>query len=83
MLPYDDRVVEKTTHLKQFPLAEVTGSLGKKDPVVGQQIVGEKRTIGTSSRDRRTACVRVRFWLSCPIEIQLPIRGTSTKRTNI
>ena len=71
MLPYDDRVVEKTTHLKHFPLAEVTGSLGKlkykKDPVVGQQIVGEKRTIGTSSPDRETACVRVRFWLSCLI----------------
>ena len=71
MLPYGDRVVEKTTHMKHFPLAEMTGSLGKmkykKDPAVGRQIVGEKRTIGTSSLDRETACVRVRFWLSCLI----------------
>ena len=71
MLPYYDRMVEKTTHMKHFPLAKMTSSPGKfkykKDPAVGRQNVGEKRTIGTSSPDRETACVRFRFWLSCLI----------------
>ena len=71
MLPYGDRVVEKTTHMKHFPLAKKTGGLGnfkyKKDPAVGRQVAGEKRTIGTSSPDRETVCVRFRLWLSCLI----------------
>ena len=68
MLPYYDRVVEKTTRMKHFLLAKITGSLGnfkdKKDPAVGRQFGGEKCTIGTSSPDRETAWVRVRFWSS-------------------